>query len=222
MLLRIAIPWILCLVWNVMFDAAKMIVCMFSACLYMCNVLNHVCVNRMTALKTVVANLNWEEKLVGKNYDIWHCKIQYLLDKLKVLKTLTNLMDEHEQGNSAQNCRDIESYKSWQKKDCCVRFSMFTRMNNNLIGKFESYSIAQDIWITLKEKFGGTTVTQLCAGIEIWYLKHAVWWFHAKEFEDNVFNDPRVEVAGNILLMRSRSKLWFIPSLTHWNNWSTL
>ena len=34
-------------------------------------------------------------------------------------------------------------------------------MHNDLIGEFESYSIAQDMWITLKAKFGKTTVTRL-------------------------------------------------------------
>ena len=36
-------------------------------------------------------------------------------------------------------------------------------MHNDLIGKFESYDTAQDMWITLKAKFGGTTVTRLHA-----------------------------------------------------------
>ena len=34
-------------------------------------------------------------------------------------------------------------------------------MHNDLIGKFERYGNAQDMWIALKAKFGGTTVTQL-------------------------------------------------------------
>ena len=111
------------------------------------------------ASKTVATDLNRGEKLDGKNYDIWHCKIQCLLDELEVLETLTNSMEEPEQGNSAQNCRDLEAYQSWRKKDRCARFTMLSSMHNDLIGEFESYDTAQDMWIALKEKFGGTTVT---------------------------------------------------------------
>uniref|UniRef100_A0A2N9IEQ3 Reverse transcriptase Ty1/copia-type domain-containing protein n=1 Tax=Fagus sylvatica TaxID=28930 RepID=A0A2N9IEQ3_FAGSY len=105
--------------------------------------------------------LQREEKLDGKNYDIWHRKIQYLLDELEVLETLTNSMEEPEQGNSAQNRGDLEAYQSWHKKDRCPCFTMLSSMHNDLIGKFESYGTAQDMWIALKEKFGGTTVTRL-------------------------------------------------------------
>ena len=55
-----------------------------------------MCVNVVMASKTIVANLNQGEKLDGKNFDIWHRNIQYLLDELEVLETLTNSMDEPE------------------------------------------------------------------------------------------------------------------------------
>ena len=71
-----------------------------------------MCVNVVMESKIVVADLNWGEKLDGKSYDIWHCKIQYLLNKLEVLETLTNSMNESEQGNNAQNLRDLEAYQS--------------------------------------------------------------------------------------------------------------
>jgi hypothetical protein len=64
------------------------------------------------ASKTVVADLNQGEKLDGKNYDSWNRKIQYLIDELEVLETLTNSMEEPQQGNSAQNRRDLEAYQS--------------------------------------------------------------------------------------------------------------
>uniref|UniRef100_A0A2N9IIB0 Uncharacterized protein n=1 Tax=Fagus sylvatica TaxID=28930 RepID=A0A2N9IIB0_FAGSY len=66
-------------------------------------------------------------------------------------------MEEPEQGNSAQNRRDLEAYQSWRKKDRCARFTMLSSMHNDLIGEFESYGTAQDMWIALKAKFGGTT-----------------------------------------------------------------
>ena len=57
--------------------------------------------NVVRASKTVFLNLNLGEKLDGKNYDSWHRKIQYLIDELEVLETLTNSMEEPQQGNSA-------------------------------------------------------------------------------------------------------------------------
>ena len=87
-----------------------MIVYILFLCLPEYNVLNHVSVNVVMVSKTVVANLNRGEKLDGKNYDIWHRKIQYLLDELEVSETLTNSMEEPKQENSAQNRRDLEAY----------------------------------------------------------------------------------------------------------------
>jgi hypothetical protein len=75
-----------------------MIVCIFFLCLPEYNVLNHVCVNAVMASKTVVADLNRGEKLDSKNYDIWHHKIQYLLDELEVFETLTNSMESLSKG----------------------------------------------------------------------------------------------------------------------------
>ena len=39
------------------------------------------------ASKGIVADLNKGEKLDGKNYNIWHCKIQNVLNEQEVLET---------------------------------------------------------------------------------------------------------------------------------------
>ena len=44
------------------------------------------------ATKNVVVDLTKGEKLDGTNYDMWHRKIQYLLNEQEVLETLTNVM----------------------------------------------------------------------------------------------------------------------------------
>ena len=69
------------------------------------------------ANKNIVADLTKGEKLDGTNYDMWHRKIQYLLNEQEVLKTLTNVMMRPKYGNTAQHRRDLEVYKSWVKKD---------------------------------------------------------------------------------------------------------
>jgi hypothetical protein len=35
----------------------------------------------MTAYKSIIANLNHEDKLSEKNYDVWHRKIEYFLEE---------------------------------------------------------------------------------------------------------------------------------------------
>ena len=60
---------------------------------YVMNVVN-------MATKNVVADLTKGEKLDRTNYDIWHRKIQYLLNEQEVLETLTNVMMKPENGNT--------------------------------------------------------------------------------------------------------------------------
>ena len=52
--------------------------------------------------KNVVANLTKGEKLDETNYDMWHRKIQNLLNEQEVLETLTNVIMRPENGNTAQ------------------------------------------------------------------------------------------------------------------------
>ena len=68
------------------------------------------------AAKNVVADLNRGDKLTGNNYDIWHKKIQYLLNEQKLLETLSSKMTRLEDGNTTQHKRDLEAYQSWFKK----------------------------------------------------------------------------------------------------------
>ena len=71
----------------------------------MCNVLISLTQNECSemASKNIVADLIKREKLDGKNYDIWNKKMSYLLNEQEVLETLTNLMNPHEEGNTAQH-----------------------------------------------------------------------------------------------------------------------
>ena len=46
----------------------------------------------------------------GDNYDIWHRKIQYILNEQEVLEILTQEMTTPEDGNTAQHRHDREAY----------------------------------------------------------------------------------------------------------------
>ena len=90
------------------------------------------------ASKGMVADLNKMKKLDGDNYDIWHRKIQYVLNEQEVFETLTHSLSAPEQGDTEQHTRDLAAFESWRKKDRCARFSM----HNDLIGEFEEYPTA--------------------------------------------------------------------------------
>jgi hypothetical protein len=54
----------------------------------------------MVASKSIITDLNHGDKLSENNYDVWHCKIDYLLEGQEMLKTITQSMAEPEQGNT--------------------------------------------------------------------------------------------------------------------------
>jgi hypothetical protein len=64
------------------------------------------------AAKNVVADITRGDKLTSNNYDIWHRKIQYLLNEQKFLETLSSNMTKPKDGNTAQHKRDLEAYQS--------------------------------------------------------------------------------------------------------------
>ena len=44
--------------------------------------------------KNIIADLNKGEKLNGDNYNMWHLKIQYVLEEQEVLETINAEMEE--------------------------------------------------------------------------------------------------------------------------------
>uniref|UniRef100_A0A2N9GH76 Integrase catalytic domain-containing protein n=1 Tax=Fagus sylvatica TaxID=28930 RepID=A0A2N9GH76_FAGSY len=66
-----------------------------------------------------------------------------------------------EDGNTAQHRRDLEAYQSWFKKDRSTRFTMLSSMHDDLIGEYETFQNAKDMWDQLKFDFGGTSTTRL-------------------------------------------------------------
>uniref|UniRef100_A0A2N9IQ42 Integrase catalytic domain-containing protein n=1 Tax=Fagus sylvatica TaxID=28930 RepID=A0A2N9IQ42_FAGSY len=84
------------------------------------------------AAKNVVADLTRGDKLTGNNYDIWHRKIQYLLNEQELLETLSSKMTRPEDGNTAQHRREYETFQN-----------------------------VKDMWDQLKFDFSGTSTTRL-------------------------------------------------------------
>jgi hypothetical protein len=115
----------------------------------------------LVASKSIIADLNHGDKLSEKNYDVWHHKIEYLLEEREMLETITQLMAEPEQGNTAQHKLDIEAYQTYKRKDRVARILMLSSMRNDIMLRFERHRSAQSVWDTVKIQYGGTSTTRL-------------------------------------------------------------
>ena len=115
----------------------------------------------MTASKSIIADLNHGEKLSEKNYDVWHCKIEYLLEEQEMLETITQPMAEPEQGNTAQHKLDMEAYQTYKRKDRVARILMLSSIRNDIMLCFERHRSAQSVWDAVKIQYGGTSTTRL-------------------------------------------------------------
>ncbi|CAN6482755.1 unnamed protein product [Victoria cruziana] len=98
------------------------------------------------------------EKLSGENYDIWHRKAQFALKEAEALEALNHRMirpDGH------QNRRDIDAYNSWKHMNTVARVTMLCSIQDDIMYQFEQYDTANEMWIALEDKFGGTLATKL-------------------------------------------------------------
>ncbi|ONK79424.1 uncharacterized protein A4U43_C01F6230 [Asparagus officinalis] len=93
----------------------------------------------MAATKNIVVDLNKGEKLNEKYYDVWHRKIQYLLEEQDMLETITQSMTEPEPGNTMQYKHDHEAFQAWKRKDHVARILMLSSMINDIMLRFERY-----------------------------------------------------------------------------------
>nr|CAD1825953.1 unnamed protein product [Ananas comosus var. bracteatus] len=111
--------------------------------------------------KNIIADLTRGDKLDGKNYDIWHRKMQYLLNEQGVLETLYVKRVLLAEGTASKHEKEI--YNKWIKEDRTARYTMLSAMQDDLIGQFEIFETAKDMWDNLKITFGQTSSTRLRA-----------------------------------------------------------
>lgn len=116
--------------------------------------------------KNMIGDLSTSEKLDGTNYDIWHRKIQYLLNEREVLETISAIVMkpvEPQDPLDKKYLEDMKLHDEWVRKDRSARFTMLFCMHNDLIGEFETCLTAKDMWDKLKITFGQTSATRLRA-----------------------------------------------------------
>ena len=66
-----------------------------------CAKLVFLCLVEMATNRSIVVDLNQGDNLNNKNYDVWHRKIQYLLEEQDMLETISQPMIEPEHGTDA-------------------------------------------------------------------------------------------------------------------------
>ena len=71
-----------------------------------------LCLVEMAITRSIVVDLNQGDKLNDKNYDVWHRKIQYLLEEQDMLETISQPMVEPKHGTTAQHKQAIDELKS--------------------------------------------------------------------------------------------------------------
>ena len=113
------------------------------------------------ASKFIVAELNKDLKLNDDNYEVWSMKIQYVLEEQEALETLNAIMEEPEDGTTAQHRRDKEAYLVWKKKNSTARIILLSAMSDDIAKEFKGHDKVINLWIALKEKFGGVSLTKL-------------------------------------------------------------
>ena len=126
-----------------------------------CAKLVFLCLVEMAATRSIVANLNQGDKLNDKNYDVWHHKIQYILEEQDMLETISQSMVEPEHGTTAQDMQDMGVYQAYKRTVRVARSLMLSSMRNDMMLCFENNRLAMAVWDAVKIQFGGTSTTRL-------------------------------------------------------------
>ena len=92
----------------------------------------------MAATRSIVADLNQGDKLNDKNYDVWHYKIQLLLEEQDMLEITMQPMVEPEHGTTAQHRQDMKAYQAYKHKDRVACILILSSMRNDLMLRFEN------------------------------------------------------------------------------------
>ena len=104
----------------------------------------------MATSKIIIIDLNHRDKLNKKNYDVWHRKIEYLLEEQEMMETITQSTAELEQGNIAHHRLNMEAYQTYKHKDRTARILMLSSMRNDIMLCFERHHSAQAVWDAMK------------------------------------------------------------------------
>jgi len=119
----------------------------------------------MAPKTSMIGDLSIDEKLYGSNNDMWHWKIQVLLDECKVLEPLQVTMsvpvtkdkDDKDITSTEEYQASLVADQGWCKKDRRAYYTMLYCMHDDLIGELENYPIAKEMWDNIQYRHGQTS-----------------------------------------------------------------
>lgn len=91
---------------------------------------------------------------------MWHSNIRDLLNKQKVLETLTNNLEKPSDGDIEQYRHGLETFKIESRR--IVSFYDSRSMWNDLIGQFKVHALGKDMWDALRPVFTTISTASLC------------------------------------------------------------
>ena len=97
-----------------------------------------------TASKSIVTELNKDNKLNGDNYEIWAMKVRYVLEEQDASNPLDSIMVEPEEGITTQHRLDRETYVAWNKNHTTARIIILSAMEDDR--RWYWYAI-QKLWV---------------------------------------------------------------------------
>jgi len=79
--------------------------------------------------------------------------------------SITASAEKEEQGRDTiatkQYKENLKAYQAWYKRDRSARYTMLCCMQDDLLGEFERFSTAEDMWTQCKVRFEQTSATRL-------------------------------------------------------------
>ena len=76
-------------------------------------------------------------------------------------RLLVYILTKPVDGPTAQHRRDLDAYKAWKKKDSTAKGILISSMVDDLAFEYESYLTAHAVWVALKEKYNGVSLSKL-------------------------------------------------------------
>jgi len=117
----------------------------------------------------MIGDLSTDEKLDGSNYNMWHRKIQFILDEREVLELLQITMSvPATEDKMTRTLLPLRSIKlAWLRTKHgarkIVRHAILYCMHDDLIGEFENYPTAKEMWDNIHYRYGQISKTRLRA-----------------------------------------------------------
>lgn len=133
------------------------------------------------AARNMIGCMQSDDKLDGSNYDVWHLKVQFYLNNDDMLDLVAASMappaEKDEQGRditgTEQYKENLKTCQAWFKRARSACYTMLSCMRDDLLGEFERFYTAKDMWTQLKVRFRQTSATRLCT-LQVKWMQYTI------------------------------------------------